>query len=317
MPDLIGAAITPVISCTTDGSFSGSILVTVRNQGDGVAYGGFQVQVSDGAGWTGTGSYVGDLAAGAEATITIDVSSWNPDCSPCTYNFNAAVDSGDTVCECREDNNDYGPQAYTPAIPDIEIDSDTLAVTCAADGQYRISGTVTLRNAGCAGTLTQNVPMRFTLFSGAGCGGAQIAQWTETFGSVNIAAGSTQPFTITNYTITGNACTSASGCQFSILMEADYTDIICECDGTNNTRCSDKTFTIPDLRVDSETLAITCSVDGQIRIQGNLVVANDGCGANLVTNIPIRIRVYNNNAACAGTNGNLTFNQAGVDIPAG
>jgi len=319
MPDLAATAITPAISCTSDGVFNGTISVTVRNQGNGIASGGFQVSMNDGAGWTGVGSYVGNLAAGAETTISIDVTSWGPDCSPCTYNFSAAVDSGDTVCECREDNNTFGPQAYSPSIPNLQVDNDTLAITCVADGQYRISGTVTLRNAGCAGTLTQDVPMRFTLFSGAGCTGAQVGQWTQTFTGVNIAAGAAQIFTITNYDIAGNACTSASGCQFSIRSEADYTNVICECDGTDNTRCSDKNFTLPDLRVVSDTLAISCSVDGQIRIQGDLVVANDGCGGNLATNIPIRIRVYNNNAVCnpANPNGNLVFNQAGVNIPAG
>ena len=317
MPDLIATAITPAISCTTDGSFSGSVSVTVRNQGDGIAYGGFTVQVSDGNGWTGSGSFAGDLAAGATTTVTIDVTSWNPDCSPCIYNFTATVDSGGAVCECNESNNVLGPLSYSPAIPDLEVASDTLAITCVADGQYQISGTVTLRNAGCSGTLTQNVPMRFTLFSGSGCTGSQIAQWTQTFTGASIAAGSTQTFTIANYAITGNACTSASGCQFSIRSEADYTNAICECDGTDNTLCSDKTFTIPDLRVDSDTLAISCSVDGQIRIQGNLVVANDGCGSNLVANIPIRISVFSNNAACSGVNGNVIFIQAGVNIPAG
>ncbi|MEW6366480.1 MAG: CARDB domain-containing protein [Acidobacteriota bacterium] len=317
MPDLVMDSISPSISCTSDGTFSGSISVTVRNSGDGIAYGPFTVQVTDGTGWTGTGTYAGNLGSGSSANVTIDTSTWNPDCSPCTYNITATADSAADVCECNEANNSLGPQAYTPSVPDVQVDGDTLAMTCVVDGQYRISGQVTLRNAGCAGTLTQNVPMRFTLHSGAGCTGAQVAQWTETFTGVSIAAGATQAFTITNYTITGNACTSATACEMSVLAEADYTNAICESDGTNNTRCSDKTFTIPDLRVDSDTLAISCSADGQIRIQGNLVIANDGCGANLVTNIPIRIRVYNSDAACSGANGVITFTQAGVNIPAG
>ena len=317
MPDLAVTAITPSITCSSDGVLNPSVTVTVLNQGDGAALSGFQVSVDNGSGWTGTGSYGGNLAAGGTATINIDVTGWNPSCPPCVYNFSAAVDTGDTVCECREDNNTFGPQPYAPAIPNLQVDNDTLAITCLSDGQYRISGTVTLRNAGCSGTLTQNVPMRFTINSGTGCSGAQVAQWTQTFTGVNIAAGSTQTFTITNFDIVGNACASASGCQFSIRTEADYTNTICECDGTDNTRCSNKTFTIPDLRVVSDTLAISCSVDGQIRIQGDLVVANDGCGNNLVTNIPIRISVYTNNADCSGVSGNLIFNQAGVNIPAG
>jgi len=317
MPDLIATAITPTVSCTSDGTFSGTVTVTVRNQGDGAALGGFQYTVADGTGWSVTGNHGGDIAAGASVVIPVDVSAWNPDCSPCTYSFTASVDTADTICECREDNNNFGPQAYSPPIADLQVEADTLAVSCIADGQYRISGTVTLRNAGCAGTLTQNVPMRFTLHAGSGCSGAQVAQWTHTFTGVSIAAGATQVFTIPNYDITGNACTSASGCGFSIRMEADYSNTICECDGTDNTRCSDKTFTIPDLRVVSDTLAISCSVDGQIRIQGNLVIANDGCGGNLAFNIPIRLRVYNDDDTCSGTNGNLTFNQAGVNIPAG
>ncbi len=317
MPDLIVTAITPLVSCTADGAVSGTVSVTVQNQGSGVAYGGFTVNVNDGQGWSGSGSTGADLAAGASTTIVIDVSSWAPACATCDYSFTASVDAGAAVCECNEANNGFGPQAYAPAIPNLQVSTDTLAISCVADGQYRVSGTITLRNAGCSGTLTQDVPVRFTLFSGTGCSGAQVAQWSQTFSGVSITAGAAQAFTITDYTITGNAVTSATACQFSILTEADPTNTICECDGSDNSLCSDKTFTIPDLRVDSDTLAITCNNDAQIRIQGNIVVANDGCGGDFTTNIPVRIRVYNNSAACSGTNGTLTLTLTGVTIPAG
>ncbi len=318
MPDLIATDITPSISCSSDGSFSGAISVTVRNQGTGATHGtGFTVSASDGS-WTGSGTYSGTLAAGASTTVSIDIGAWTPSCSPCSYNFTATVDTLGEVCECNESNNGYvRPTAYSPAIPDIEVASEALNITCSSDGNYQVSGTVILRNAGCSGTLTSNVPMRFTLHSGTGCSGSQIDQWTQTFTGVSIAAGASQTFALTARSISGNAVSSATSCQFSILSEADYNGDICECDGSDNSLCSDETFTIADLRVVSDTLTITCNADGQVRVSGNVVVANDGCGAAFTSNIPVRVRIYNDDDACSGSNGSFTLTFNSVNIAAG
>ncbi len=302
MPDLIVQTITPSITCTADGSFSGSISVTVRNQGDGTASGGFTVSIVDGHGWTGTGTYSSDLGAGSSTVITINVATWAPSCTHCTYNFTATVDSTAAVCECNESNN-TGTLDYTPTIPDIVVDSENLTIGCSgnADGQVLISGTVKLRNSGCGNALTTNVPMRFTLHGAGSCGGSVIGvPWAQNFTGVNIAPGTTQTFTITNHTITTNICTGSTGCTASIFIEADYNNSICECNGDNNTLCSsDKTISIPDIVVDADTFAVACLSDGNVQTTGTFTLRNDGCGI-LNVNVPVRFRMYSA-SGCGGS----------------
>ena len=314
MPNLQVYDINPQISCTSDGNFSYSVSARVRNVGNGPSTAGFTVTVSDGS-WTGSGTYSGNLAAGANAWVTIDASGWNADCNGCTpYGLTAVVDLNNDVCECNESDNNYS-ENYTPSIPNLQVSTENYSISCTSDGNYRVFGTVTLRNAGCAGTLSSDIPVRFTLFSGTGCTGSQIDQWTQDFSGVSIAAGATQTFSLSARDISGNAVDDATSCGFSIRTEADYSGTICECDGSDNSLCSDETFTIPDLRVDSDTLSISCNADGVVRISGNVVVANDGCGANFTTNIPVRIRLYNDNV-CSGTNGSFTTTFTAVNIPA-
>ncbi len=116
MPDLHITAITPGITCTTgDGDFSGSVTVTVQNQGTAPTLTGFTVSVTDGT-WTGTG-ITGVLAAGASVTVTIDASGWAINCHRCTpYTLDATVDSTTAVCECNEANN-TSTLSYTRRFP--------------------------------------------------------------------------------------------------------------------------------------------------------------------------------------------------------
>ncbi|MBU1747400.1 MAG: choice-of-anchor D domain-containing protein, partial [Chloroflexi bacterium] len=415
-PDLVITAITPAVSCVTDGTLSGSIVVQVRNQGDGSA-GAFTVQVTDGQGWTGTGT-CGGLAADASADVVIDTATWNPACNFCTaYSLNAIADLADAVTESDETNNTYGPVSCTPPVPDltvnsvtpavmcvsdgnlqgsvtvnvsnigcaaangvvvrltsdcgivftdqtvnlaagastdlvfnftpdcaactctfiadidpdnticecagynnvtfgapytmnvpdIVVDNDTLGVSCSADGQVTASGTVTLRNDGCGPNLTANVPMRFTLYDNTGCSGNTVAQWTQPFTGVSIpAGGGSQIFAITPQTFSANLCTNSTGCQVSIRVEADYTGAICECSGTNNTRCTDRTVDIPDLVVtDIDFTNVTCTSDslgGSVRV----TIQNNGCAT--ASNFPVAL----------ATDGCLSFsNQTVASLAAG
>lgn len=305
MPNMVVTSITPNVSCTADGTFSGTISVRVTNTGDGTTSGtAFTVQVTDGKGWTGTGTYSNNIAAGGFADVTINTGSWTPDCQPCgsPYSFNATVDLNNDICECNESDNSTGSATtYTAPVPDLQVDSDTLAISCASDGQATISGNVTLVNNGCNTAITNNVPMRFTLYDNTGCSGTVVDQWTQTFSSVNIAAaGGTQAFTISNRTVTANLVDNSTSCQMSIFVEADYSDSICECDGTNNTYCADnKAVNIPDIEATADTLAVSCLDDGQVRVSGSVTLTNNGCGSNMTSNVPMRFTLYDN-TGCSG-----------------
>jgi len=302
MPNLVVTSISPSINCTSDGTFTGSVIVRVTNNGDGNSTANFTVQVTDGQGWTGTGIHSGTIAAGSFADVSISTV-WTPACQPCTtFNFNATVDLNNDVCECNEnDNTSSVATAYNIELPDIEVTGDTLTTTCTSDGAISVSGNVNLTNNGCDGTLTSDIPMRFTLYDNTGCSGNQVAQWTETLSSVNLASGGgTQTFTITSENITTSLVSNSTSCQYSIRVEADYNDSICECDGTNNVYCADnKNVDIPNIEVSADTLGVNCTADGEISVSGNVTIVNSGCGSNMTSDIPVRFTLFDN-ADCTG-----------------
>ncbi|MDY6950218.1 MAG: DUF4347 domain-containing protein [Thermodesulfobacteriota bacterium] len=322
LPNLVVTSITPDVTCTSDGNFSGTISVRVTNNGDIDTSGTFTVEVTDGKGWTGTGTYVLAIAADGFADVTINTGTWTPDCQPCAapFSFNATVDLNNDISESNESDNTTGSATiYTVPSPDLAVDSNALAVVCADDNQVTITGTVTLTNNGCNTAVTSNIPMRFTLYDNTGCGGGVVEQWTDTFSSVNITAGGgTQAFAITNNTFTSNQCLDSSGCQVSIFLEADYNDSVCECDGTNNTYCADNIpVNIPDIEVNNDTLTVTCLDDGQVTVSGTVTLANNGCGSNLNSNVPMRFTLYDN-TGCAGNQlSQWTQTFAGVNIASG
>jgi hypothetical protein len=220
----------------------------------------------------------GTLPINASSSRTITIPGWPASCANCNYSFTVTLDTADAVCECRENNNSTS-QSSTITIPDIEVSGEALSVTCLADGQSLVSGTVTLANNGCGSALTANIPVRLTLYSAPSCGGSQLDQWTQTFTGVNIPARGSQTFTIASHQVSKNLCELATNCGVSLNVEADYTGSICECDGTDNTRCSaTKEISYPDLAVtDIDFSGVSCSGDN---ISGSVAVTveNRGCG---------------------------------------
>jgi len=241
------------------------------------------------------------------------------DSTGCQVSIRVEADYSSVVCECDGTNNAYCADNVGVDIPDIEVQSDTLGMTCLNDGQVTVSGSVTLANNGCGSNLTSNIPIRVTLYDNTGCSGSQVSQWTETLAAVNIpAGGGTQVFTITLQTITADMVANSTGCQVSVRVEADYTATVCECDDSDNTYCADnKPIDIPDLRVTGDTLQTTCFSDGQVTVSGNVILTNDGCGSNLTSDVPMRFTLYDN-TGCAGSQvAQWTETLAGVNIPAG
>ncbi|MGQ9700557.1 MAG: CARDB domain-containing protein [Candidatus Bipolaricaulaceae bacterium] len=322
IPDLYIApsGIAPVLTCSSDGNYFGSVRLTVRNNGDAPITQDFQITLSEAnTGWTVSGYFSGDfggtLPINPNSTRTITIPGWPVSCGMCEYEFTARLDANDDICECRENNN-ANSRTWTIAIPDLTVRSQALSVTCAGDGQVRISGTVTLGNEGCGGNLTADVPMRFVLLDGVGCLGTPLYTWTEVFTGVDIPAGGEQAFPVSR-TFSLDLCTQASGCTVSLLIEADYSGSICECDGGNNTLCVDFSWDIPDLTVRGEDLSLSCAGDGQVRISGTVTLGNEGCGGNLTADVPMRF-VLLDGVGCLGTP-LYTWTEVftGVDIPAG
>ncbi len=304
VPDLSisSSDIVPQFTCASDGISNGRVSLTVRNTGTAAISSNFSLTLSESTtGWSSGGTFTSlggtlPLAAGGNQVLTL--SGWPIACSSCSYQFTATLDTGSAVCECRENNN-TATLSYTPTSPDLTVASSTLAPTCSGDGQVRIQGNITLRNQGCgSAALTTNVPMRFTVYAGATCSGTVLDQWTQTFTGVSIAAGGgTQAFAV-DRTVAYNAC---SPCEISILIEADYSNTICECSGTNNTLCAGPlAISFPDLVVSGISFAgLSCAVD---TISGSVAVTvtNQGCGAAGAFNVGL------------ATSGCLTFSSQRV-----
>ncbi len=322
IPDLnlVSTDILPILTCVGDGNYTGRVQITIRNLGDAPVNRDFRLTLSESAtGWTVAGWFAADfggtlpIAAGGSRTITIP--NWPVTCGICSYTFSVTLDTANAICECRENNN-VATRAFTITLPDLTARDQNLTLTCAGDGQVRISGTLTLGNEGCGNNLTANVPVRFTLYNAAGCNGTVLRQWTQTLTGVNIPAKGQQTFTIAPETVALDACAAAAGCTLSVRIEVDPTGAICECDGTNNARCVDLPVNIPDLTVRADTLALTCAGDGEVRISGTVTLGNEGCGGDLTAGVPVRFTLREG-SSCTGAllyTWNATF--TGVNIPA-
>ncbi len=314
LPDLRVNSVTPSVNCINDGNLQGTVTVNVENIGCGDAN-NVVVRLTSDCGLVFADQTV-NLTAGSSSNLTYN---FTPDCSPCTCTFTATIDPDNNICECSGTNNTVASAPYTINVPDITVQTDTLALTCSGSEQVMVSGTFTLANNGCGSDLTSNVPMRFTIYDNTGCAGNVIDQWTQTFAAVSIpSGGGTQAFAITPRTVNSNLCDNSTGCQVSIRVEADYSSSICECDGSNNTYCADnKNIDIPDIEVSGDTLGVTCFDDGQVTVSGAVTLANNGCGSNLAANVPMRFTIYDNTGCGGSVLDQWTQTFAAVNIPTG
>lgn len=310
MPNLEIAAITPInLTCTADGTFSGSIRVQVTNSGDGVSTGNFDVSIDDGQGFTASATYSGGpISAGS--TVNVDISGWTPACQPCgsPFQFVAQVDTGAAICECDESDNDNSgtPVSYSVDAPDLEITGSTIGVACSGtDGQITVSGSLDLINNGCVSTFNTNIPIRVTLYNDTNCqagSGSVVGTFDTTLSGISLTAnGGTQPRPFTG-NITADICSNTT---FSVRVQLDPNDIICECDGTNNDYCTN-TLTpsppnIPDIEVTGDNITVACNSDGVVRFTGTLEFTNSGIGTALNTSVPVRFSLYGNTNCGSGS----------------
>ena len=238
LPNLTVNSVAERVICAGDGNLTGTT-VNVSNNGCADAS-NVALRLTSDCGLTFADQTV-NLAAGETKDVFFP---FTAGITTCSCNFTAKIDPDNTICEC--DGTDNTGESTSPmTIPDIEVQSDTLVVSCVDDGQGTVSGTVTLVNNGCGPDLTDNVPMRFTLSGNTGCSGNQVAQWTQIFAGVSIpSAGGIQDLTIQPHNIVISPCVDSSNRQVSALIEADCNGTICEWDGTDNTLCTDKPLNV-------------------------------------------------------------------------
>jgi len=135
--------------------------------------------------------------------------------------------------------------------------------------------------------------------------------FTSLGGALPLAANGSQTLTLPGWPV---ACSS---CVYRFAVTVDAAGQICECAEGNNTATLDYALTVPDLSIDSAGLAVTCSADGQIRVQGPIVVRNAGCGSAYTGSIPLRVTLYDA-AGCAGAVlDQFTLSLTGASVPAG
>jgi len=254
MPDLIITAITPGIACLGDGVFSGSMSVTVRNQGSAPTLSGFTVSVTDGS-WTGSGS-ADILSAGASVTVPINTAGWPVDCHSCAaYVLTAVADSLNQVCECNELNNG-GASGYAPPFPDLRVNS--ISPTGTSDGRLQVR--VNIGNAGC-GASTAGFSVRLVDDQGH----------SASISVANLDAGSSTNVDFTNWI---SACAPAA-VNFTATVDDTHTN--CECDGDNSLGFVFSN-TLPNLEAASITPATVCADDGSISGTISVQISNTGNG---------------------------------------
>ena len=254
MPDLYITSITPGITCTSgDGIFSGSVSITVRNQGTAPTLTGFTVSATDGT-WTGTGS-TGALAAGASVTVTIDTSGWAINCHGCTpYTLDAIVDSTTAVCECNEANN-TSTLSYTPPLPDLKVNS--ITPTCTSDGRLRVR--VNISNVGCTSSGTFVLALQ------------DDQSHSSTSNQAILAAGANRNVDFSNWV------SSCSPATVNFTATVDSTNTNCECDSANSLGYAYNN-TLPNLVISTITPAASCANDGSISGTISVQVSNTGNG---------------------------------------
>jgi len=314
IPDLRINSVTPATNCTGDGNLNGSVTVNVENIGCGNAN-GITVRLTSNCGIVFTDQTV-NLNTGTNSDLIFN---YTPDPSACTCTFTASIDPDDNICESNGSNNTAVSNPHTMNIPDIEIQSENLSVSCLNDGMVSVSGNITLINNGCGSNLTSDIPMRITMYDNTGCSGNVIDQWTQTFSGVNIASGGgTQIFAVTQRSVVTNIVDNSSGCRISFRIEADYSDSICESDGTDNSYCADnKNISIPDIEISGDSLGISCLSDGQITVSGSVTMINNGCGANLNSDIHVRFTMFDNTGCTGNVINQWTETFSSVNITSG
>ncbi|MBU1048685.1 DUF11 domain-containing protein [Candidatus Bipolaricaulota bacterium] len=247
---------------------------------------------------------IGPLAPAATftATVTAHLEQPSDDCALSLRRDTAAVLWGcgaldgdpNTTAEATCDIGSTIQDQANVRIPNLSISpSDiTPTFTCSGDGVAPSSGEIQLvvRNTG-DGDITTDFEITLTETT---TGFSVSDRFTNLGGTLPLANGTSQTLTFAGWDV------GCGSCSYNITAAVDFLDEICECSEDDNLASLPTTITLPDLVVDSAELTVSCSADGQIRIQGPVTLRNDGCGNPLTQNILVRFRVFDG-ADCTGS----------------
>ena len=258
------------LSCVED-AISGQVLVTIENTGCGAAE-AFDVALSGDGCLSFSTQRPDGLAASAQAVVSFPVESVWADCGDCSCTFTATIDGAAEICECDGTNNQLSAP-YDLMLPDLEVSAVSASLVCEQDGRSKVLVDATIANTGC-GDVNAAVAVRITLYDGAGCTGTVVDQWTEEIGTISLGTGATQAIDLADRSIDDGLC--AGDCGFSILVEVDSDDRVCECDGTDNAFClSPVLLATPDLLITEIDPRVDCRT-GTAEVV--VTLENTGCG---------------------------------------
>jgi len=259
-PDLIVSNIDFAgLTCASD-AISGSVAVTVTNQGCGDA-GAFNVGLTTNDCLAFASQPVTSLAAGSSVVVQFPVATAWSGCGTCGCTFTATVDTGSGVCECSGANN-TGIASYTSPLPDLVITAFTAS---APSPCLPGSAQVTVRNSGC-GTAPSGVVVGIT-----------VAATGQALTTVSLAAGESQTITV--------PLAAAVGCGtgYAVTATVDPANAVCECAGANNTASTTFGVSAPDLAVSN--VNAVCNLDDTFTLTASV----RNLGGQAASNVSIRV----------------------------
>ena len=218
--DFTVSGITPLLTCISDGNFSGTFTVQIINNGNGPVTDDFRIDVDDDQGWTSQHWYNTDLGGTlplAVASSEIVYIPWTRDFTSEPYIFNfpnisVDLDASSVICECSVASNS-STTSYDISFPNMRVTS--IIPTCISDGIFSVE--VIVDNNGYL--QANNVVVR--LSDNDGQSSDQVVPLINVGASVSL--------TFSPWQVDGNPV------PFIFTATVDPGSLICELSGNDNT----------------------------------------------------------------------------------
>ncbi|SEM96781.1 choice-of-anchor A domain-containing protein [Stigmatella aurantiaca] len=166
-PDLTAANLTAACAAGSEGNNVVTLTATVRNQGNKAVAAGLPVTFYRGGTVLGVTTVAGELAAGAEATVTLQIASQSQGAVSVTVSADDYGNGQGREAESDETNNTatasvslYCAPPEPPPSPDLTAANVAAACATGSDGNAILRLTATVRNAGPA-SVAAGLPVAF------------------------------------------------------------------------------------------------------------------------------------------------------------
>jgi choice-of-anchor A domain-containing protein len=208
-PDLTAANLAAACTAGTEGSNVVTLTATVRNQGNKAVAAGLPVTFYRGNTVLGVTTVAGELAAGAEATVSLQVASQSQGTVSVTVSADDYGNGQGREAESNETNNTatasvslYCAPPEPPPTPDLTASNVAAACATNSDGGSILRLTATVRNAGPA-SVAAGLPVAF--YRGSPASGGALLGVTTAAGP--LAAGAEATVSLEIASQTGSAVT--------------------------------------------------------------------------------------------------------------